>query len=402
MFRGLRISYDMNTNMINLTMLAKFISERYHIKIDLYKYLNTREFKTELYKVDTETNFNNFVYLLDFPDKHECKIGSTHDITDRYKKQIREENLKAVILVDNDFQTENELREALRKKYKVPTNKIDYFIYDSIDNVIKIFDKIVMHHKLNIKQSVSSLLDFSKIQGFYFKGIYGYTQVAEIIINKYLRNNSEINNWKLLLNVHDHEIPNTSLNIMKDTSTKNDYYFWFYKGYVFISDSKKPFFNASRIVNSISKVDKKERSLHKFLRDNKQFNRLREQFKSDWGYDGVEDRTNLSEPKLKGIYIHEYLIDSVIRWAYPQYELMTNVMNRELAKVIDSSASAEEKIKKIENLLKIRTIIKEDEIKLNIPKSEFNINDYIDSEALQMVGGGKTKEELEQKFKFIR
>ena len=397
-FRNLQISYNMNTNKINLTFLAKFISEKYNISVNLYAYLNTREFKTTLYMIDPDSAFENFVYLLKFPEEHKCKIGSTHDITKKHKSDILRENIVAVAPVSNDIDVENKLKEELKKTHQQIKGTEDYFYYTSIDDVLAIFDKVISHNKIAISCTTSPLLDFSRTKDHYFKGIYGYSPIAEIVIKKFVRNDTDIQNWKYMLTVHDREIPNTSLNIMKDYENHHDYYFWFYYGYLFICDSMKPFFNASRIVNSMSKTNKSEHRLNHFLKENVHFKIIREQFIKEFGFDGVEDRTKISEPKLKGIYVHEYLIDSIIRWVSPSFEIMTNMMNRELAKIIDSSAPAEEKIRKIENILKIKTLSDLKEVKLRIPRSQFKINDYIDDDALAMFGGGKTKEELNQKI----
>lgn len=388
--------------MINLTRLGNFINKRYKIKINIYAYLNTREFKTALYMLDKEVDFENFVYLLVFPETQEFKIGSTHNMKARYKRTIRQNNLKALVQVDNALQTENELREEMKQYYDTVPRKKDYFSYDTLDNALLCFDAITNKHKMDIKKAKSKLLDFSRTNAYYFRGIYGYSPIAALIIHKYLRNNADLPNWRFLLNVHDREIPNTTLNVMKDRDTNANYYFWFFHGYIVITDSNEPFFNASRIVNSVSRIDNNKHVLTKFLKGNKHFKALRKEFKDHMGFDGVQDRTNLSEAKLKGIYIHEYLIGSILRWLSPRYELMTNIMIQELAKIIDSSAPTQEKINKIEAILRIQRLSDVGNVKMTIPKNEFNIHDYVDPRLLPMFGGGKTMEELESKIEFIR
>lgn len=372
-FRGLQISYRVDDNMIHLTELSKFLSSKYHISFDLYKYLETKEFHVALMSEDNTLYPKANVYLLDFRDGV-CKVGKTFDVNQRYKGKLISDYLVSLYNVDNDTATEQEILAEMRKTYKEVEGKREYFEYKSIAPIARLFNSIASKHKTPLQNYNSKLLDFSEIHSHYFNGIYAHPDVAKIIIRKFCTNASDIPNWNKLLESHKYEVGGATLNIMKDETTGKDNLFWYYNGYVFIRTIDTNYYNASRLVNSIIRTDndKKSKRLNEFLKSNKRFQKSREEFKKMFGKDGVIDNTTTSTSKLKGIYVHEYLIDSVLRWVSPKYELATNIFVREMPKILASDKSAEEKIQLMKDLMKVTLLKTNKQIKIQSKKKDFN------------------------------
>lgn len=376
-FRKLQIAYRISDNLIHLSELARFIQSRYHIQFELYKYLETKEFHLALMREDNILYPKSNVYLLDFKN-NTFKVGKSFDITKRYHSSFLSDYLVSLYNVDNDTATEQEILTHMRNSYESVDRTRETFKYKSIDNVMRSFNSIASKHKITLQQYNSKLIDFSETRATYFKGIYAHPDIAKIIIRKYCTIATDIPNWNKLLESHKYEIRGATLNIIRDETSGDDHLFWYYNGYVFIKNMKTNYYNASRLVNSIAKVDNNNtKRLNEFLKSNKRFNRSKREFEEQFGIPAIQDNTSTETSKLKGIYVHEYLIDSVIRWASPRYELATNIFMRELPKIMYTDKPANEKIQEMKNLIKLTAIRSGETISIQAKRSQFDMTKLI-------------------------
>ena len=376
-FRGLQISYRIDDNMIHLTELARFLQSKYHVSFDLYKYLDSKEFNLLLMATDNSMRPKANVYLLDFGNKI-CKVGQSFDIRQRYDNKLLSDYLVSLYAVDNGAATEQEILTEMRKTYKEIEGRREYFKYKSIDPIIRLFNSIASKHKVQLQKYNSKLIDFSEIHSHYFNGIYSHPDIAKIIIRKFCSNLDDIRNWIKLLESHKYEIKGATLNIMRDETTHQDNIFWYYNGYVFIKNVETNYYNASRLVNSILRTDgNPNKRLNEFLKSNKRFQKAKEEFKSIFKKDGIIDNTTTTTSKLKGIYVHEYLIDSIIRWVSPKYELATNIFIREMPKIMSSDKSAEEKVQEMKDLMKMTILKISDRVPIQSKRSAFDVSMFM-------------------------
>ena len=406
-FRGLQISYRVSDNLLYLTELSKFLSQKYHVSIDLYNYMESNEFHISMIREDSSLYPKSHVYLLDMKNGT-FKVGKAFDINQRYSGKSITEYLVKLYTVDNETITEQELLKAMREKFKQVEGTQEFFEYNTLTPVINLFTSIAIKHKLYVKDLNSQLIDTSMTHVHYFPGIYGHPDVARILIHKFCSVHDDLQNWMKLLESHKFDIGGTTVNIMKDETTGQDNIFCYFKGYMFIRQLHSKYYNASRMINSIVKTDKMARkNLNRYINHDKRFIKMQQDFQRTFRESGIINNIGTRESKLKEIYLHEYLMDMALKWVSPKYNLVSTIFMHETIKIPTNESSVLEKLSAINDLLKLLIITSGEKIKFYGKKEEFDISKLIshstfDTELPYIMSEGKINTELiMQNIEFI-
>ena len=406
-FRGLQISYRVSDNLLYLTELSKFLSQTYHVSIDLYDYMESSEFHISMMKEDSSLYPKSHVYLLDMKNGT-FKVGKTLDINQRYSGKSITEYLVKLYAVDNETATEQELLKAMREKFKQVEGTQEFFEYKTLTPAIDLFTSIAIKHKLYVKDLNSQLIDTSMTHDHYFPGIYGHPDVAKILIHKFCSVHSDLQNWMKLLESHKFDIGGTTVSIMKDETTDQDNIFCYFKGYIFIRQLNSRYYNASKTIDSIVKTDKMpQKSLNHYINHNKKFLEAQQEFQKAFGESGIIDNTGTKTSKLKGIYLHEYLMDIALKWASPKYNLASTIVMYETIKIPTNESSVSEKLSAMNDLLKLLIITSGEKIKFYGKKEEFDLSKVIShwsfdlKRPYSMTGGSLNIDTVMQNIEFI-
>lgn len=381
-FKNLEVQQRISDGFINLSYLMKFINTMNKTKFSIYQYLSSKSFYLDLLNIDNSLTNKSNVYLLHFPKENTFKIGKTFDIKQRYPTDVIENNLIDISPVINDASVEKELIEYFTQKYEVVkgTNET-FYLTCKIETIKTQFRSIIQKHLVKPEKINSKLLIFPNPRAD-DRTIYGHVEVAHIFTNHFSTGAVSRKNWDYLFLKISHEIPNSTLDFVENIENKSTCLYWYFNGYVIIKDINDNFFNASRLVNSVSKSDGKKKSFIDLMAK-KFFKDLCDQYRLyTGGKEPVKKVTNKTQPALNGWWVHEYLIETVMRWLKPEYELLTNIFITESKKIIsDTSLSSDEKIKQIQDLMlltilnnKIGKLFIMDEEKIKIEEMFNNIS----------------------------
>lgn len=381
-FRGIEFSYLVENKFINLTRLGKFIGAR------VSKFMEGKTFYKELMKVDDSLTMKSNVYLIQFKDKKIVKIGRTYDPKKRYNKEILD-NMVEIVPVENDTDVEKQLIDEFNKHFTLVSGTKESFYYQNFKDVMSLFKTITNKKKIDIKHH-SKLIDMSKIKYSEIFGIYGHVDVASIIVHQFVTNKTDLSNFDKMFEMHLYEVPRSTFNLIYNEELGEDVLFVYANGYTFIRTLKTRRYNASRLINSIAREDGTNKSW-KLLNRTKPWTEETKQFKIMFGNDGIYDHTNLRYSPLKGIYVDEYRLDTVLRYANARFGLMSNIFNRQIGKVLETKKSAEEKIAQIEELARINYITISQVIDVDISEDKFEIDKFISPETREEYGIDETR-----------
>ena len=316
-YKDLKLFYRVDDKLIHLTRLTNLMSEKYAIDIDLYKYMETMKFHLELLLNNIDLYPRSHVYLSDMQNGT-FEIGTC--------KNLNKDNVKYIsklYLVNNEDEVEKEVLERMKEKYDNIEGSDHIFKCKKIGPIIKLFTSIASKHKLLIKDLNPKLIDTSMTHVHYFSGLYGNADVARIIIKEFCALQDDLQIWESLIESSINDDDSSLIHIIEDEISKENYLVYRYKGYLFIKQMHGEYYNASKFVASVTKVSQHARkSLNKFITQNVSFLEELEDFKELYHKEGIIDNTENENVKLKGIYVHEILMHSVIRWACPKHSLM--------------------------------------------------------------------------------
>lgn len=374
-FKNLEVRQRISDGFVNLSDLLKFLNGINKTSFSLRHYLSSKNFYLELLEIDTTLTNKSNVYLLYFEKEEKFKIGRTFDISQRYSQEIIRNNLYDIVPVENDCAVEKELITFFSERYEnVGKSKETFKLTCQIDRIKRHFRSIIQKYILGPENFKSKLINFPNPRAD-DRTVYGHVEVANILTNHFSTNIAMRRNWDFLFLKLKHEIPNSTIDFVENIEEKSTCLFWYFSGYLIIKDIKTDYYNGSRLVNSISKADGKKKNFFDLTR-NKPFIEMCDEFKKIYGKDPIMKKVNKTQPALNGWWVHEYLVESVIRWLSPRHALLTNVFLTETKKILaKESLTPEEKIQKIQDLM-LLTILNRNEGKINILDiSQFKIGE---------------------------
>lgn len=326
----------------------------------LGKFAITSIFYYQLMMLDDDLKRVGFVYLLQFKDYF--KIGKTNDIDQRYDATTKK-NLIYLIPVTNQDDVETELINRFRSEgYKIHKGN-EYFKYENFDDVKIIFNDVTAKRKVNIDGKKSKLLAFTKFKGGNNK-MWFHPKVGKIFINKFALND-EIRDKMLSMNRSiEGQINNGYFDEIYDVQNHSICSFWVYFGYVTIKRWTDQKVNASRLMNSIKKIDGDvtHRTITDFIQQCERDKNLMKDFKdSRPGYTMYELEKNIDQPYLSGYYIDILLVPYFTQWVSTKHRLRVAEillsLDPEISIVLAKPLTDDEKRKRIHKKMYLRKLI---------------------------------------------
>ena len=296
-----------NFDMFSLGSIINTIEKIIHKKFNIQSYLSSYKFYQQLTRIDDELPKLDFIYLkiLDKENKI-CKIGRTFNIQKHHDKKLTDNTELLIPVSDTDKVKEQLIKVFSEKLINInDTNK--FFMYDSLKNVIDIFQKVADEYKVDISYKHSKYIQVHNDDGKHDR-IYITLPVCELIFNNYVsipEYIEQFNTMKQFItdSLHNDVYSCKYYNTMLETNCT----IWKFHKYIIIQNDNDLYVNGSKLWDSIIEGDNldKQNTFKKFLKT-KRVRQISEQFEKLYPGQTLyrENVINKSQPYLSGIYVH--------------------------------------------------------------------------------------------------
>lgn len=350
-YKNIEVSQRISDGFINLSALVKFLNNHYGMGILLYKYLTSKDFYSKLILIDNSITAKRNIYLLYIPEENCFKIGRNFEIS-KDSNEIIEKNLIDILPVGNDKDAEEELIEYFSFKYRtIEGTKGKFKLTCKIETIYSYFHKIAYKYVIKPENWESKLISYPP-KTLNNRSIFGHVEIVKLFIDRFVPKNG-IEDWNYLFTKISHEIPNHTIDTINDVNCKTVYLYWYFGGCTIIKDMKTNLYNISKFINTLSDVGRRPDKTFIHLLRNKSFQQLIDEIRKEHGIEPcIPIKSN--QLVLSGWWVHEKLLECVLDWLkFPDSKIIMKLNNKFTTTLKNNDLSSDEKIKQIQDLLKL-------------------------------------------------
>lgn len=294
-------------------------------------FIHSYGFYNQLCLLDSTLQRYGNVYLMINHEENKCKVGMSYDITKRYPKEKRENELVYVVPVKNMNTTETKLINHFRKKYGEPVNGHETFRCTNIRETKKEFMKVVRSYEVHIDISKSSSQHITSFKSSLMRrGLWVSFGVASIIFNHFISDENDRKDVMKFMSLIKYMIDEDEyIYTTYNQKLKTDVEFILFHKYRIMRNEKDLYVNASALYNSIKKhggCKVPYRDIKTMLlspRFQFRIKQLKIARPKDVPYYFHE---NLEQKYLEGYYIHYALVHFLIDLIDAKYAIETSIL----------------------------------------------------------------------------